>query len=125
MSPKSIVFPGIAAAVVAAIALILAGPSATALTGHRSSTVPSGKDVVVIIRNYAYTPDTVTVKAGTTITVTNRDMTQHTLTANNGAFDTGTIQPGQTKRIMVSKAGTYPYHCAFHAFMTGTIKVVS
>jgi plastocyanin len=125
VSPRSIAFPSIAAAVVAAVALILAGPSTTASAGHGSRTVLSGKNVVVIIKDYAYSPDNFTVKAGTTITVTNRDMTQHTLTANNGAFDTGTIQPGQTKPILASKPGTYPYHCAFHAFMTGTIKVVS
>ncbi len=77
-----------------------------------------------MIQNYAYHPDSLTVRAGTTVTVVNRDMTQHTLTANDGAFDTGTVQPGQTRRLTLRRSGTFMYHCDFHAFMTGTVTVV-
>lgn len=122
---RSILIPSLAAVVVAIVALILAGhstPATTAPATH-SSRRAAGGHVVITIKSYGYSPDRITVKPGTMITVINRDMTQHTLTANNATFDTGTIQPGQTKRITVTKAGAYPYHCAFHAFMTGTITV--
>lgn len=76
-----------------------------------------------MIENYGYHPDSLTVRAGTTVTVVNRDMTQHTLTANDGAFDTGTLQPGQARRLRLRRPGRFPYHCEFHAFMTGTITV--
>ncbi len=124
MRAWSIALPSAAAVVVAAIALILAGPS-TSTGKSRLSQVLSSRTVGLTIKNYAYSPGSITVRAGTTLVVTNRDMTPHTLTANDGAFDTGTIQPGQTRRVGLSKAGMYPYHCAFHAFMTGTIDVVS
>ncbi len=76
------------------------------------------------IKNYAFAPVSLTVKAGAHITWTNRDTTAHTATADQGAFDTQTINPGQSGTINFKRPGTYTYHCAFHAFMTGTIKVV-
>ncbi|MDQ6778909.1 MAG: plastocyanin/azurin family copper-binding protein [Actinomycetota bacterium] len=52
------------------------------------------------------------------------DSTEHTATANNGTtFDTGPIQPGQTKTFTFTTAGTYGYHCSLHPFMTGTVIV--
>ncbi len=76
------------------------------------------------IVNYAFVPGTLTVRAGTTITVTNRDSTAHTATASSGAFDSGTLKPGQSARFALREPGAYVYVCQFHAFMTGTIKVV-
>ena len=58
------------------------------------------------------------------ITVTNTDPTAHTATANSGVFDTGTLNQGQSAHLRLTKPGTYLYHCQFHAFMVGTIKVV-
>jgi len=94
-------------------------------SGSQSSAVVMGKTAKVKVYMFAFEPDTLTVKAGTRITFTNHDMTAHTATALNEAFDTGTIAPGQSKTIVVRKAGTYRYHCLFHEFMTGTIKVIS
>jgi plastocyanin len=128
MKPRALIIPAVVAGAVAVIALLAAGSPTSPATnsGARAQTggsVASGH-VVVVIQNYAYHPDTLTVRAGTTISVVNRDMTQHTLTANDGAFTTGTIQPGQTKQLTLRRTGTFPYHCLFHAFMTGTLKVV-
>ncbi len=67
-----------------------------------------------------YQPNPVHVKAGTTITVTNLDGTDHSLTADNGSFDTGVFSTG-SKTITITKAGTYTFHCRIHNFMTGTI----
>ncbi|HWF54181.1 MAG TPA: cupredoxin domain-containing protein [Solirubrobacteraceae bacterium] len=123
MRLRPLLFPGVAAIAVLIIALALASHQTTA-SGARSTTV-SGKTASVKVDMYAFTPATLTVKAGTRITFTNHDSTAHTATANVGSFDTGTINPGQSKTIVVKRPGTYPYHCAFHAFMTGTLKVVS
>lgn len=95
------------------------GPSGARAT--RTVTAGSG---AVTIRNYAFAPQTLTVKVGTRVTWTNRDATAHTATMDQGALDTGTINPGQSKTIDFTRPGTYAYHCAFHAFMTGTIRVV-
>jgi plastocyanin len=123
MRLRSIVVPGLAAAVVAVAALLFANGSGSS-GSHPSSAVSKASNVAIKIQNFAYSPATLTVRAGTTLSITNRDMTAHTLTANDGAFDSGTIQPGQTVRVTVHKAGTFPYHCEFHAFMSGTLKVV-
>ena len=61
--------------------------------------------------------------AGTTLTVTNADSDAHTLTADDGSFDTGTIDPGASATITLDQPGTYTYHCNFHQSMTGTITV--
>ena len=64
------------------------------------------------------------MRAGTKVTVTNNDSTAHTATATSGAFDSGTVTPGKSISFTLDKPGVYHYYCQFHAFMTGTIKVV-
>ncbi len=77
----------------------------------------------VTIHNFKFSPDNPTVKVGATITVHNEDSTTHTFTADNKAFDTGDIPAGGTKTVTVSKAGSYPFMCTIHPFMTGTLTV--
>jgi plastocyanin len=81
--------------------------------------------VTVAISNYAFSPAHLTVRAGTQITFTNHDATAHTATADHGGCDTGTIAPRHSRTIDVRRPGKYPYHCLFHAFMTGSLTVVS
>ncbi len=78
----------------------------------------------IIIKNFAFSPATLTVAPGTTVTVTNRDQVSHTLTAVTGAFTTGDIGPGQSRPITAPKrAGRYAYMCSIHQYMTGTLVV--
>jgi plastocyanin len=64
------------------------------------------------------------VKAGQTITVTNKDSVAHTLTDRNGAFNTGAIQGGgSTTFVAPSMAGSYQLKCTFHPSMSGTLVV--
>jgi plastocyanin len=77
----------------------------------------------VTISGYAYQPATLTVMRGAKITFTNHDQTAHTATSNTTGFDSGTIKPGHSASVTVTKAGTYTYYCQFHAFMHGTIIV--
>jgi plastocyanin len=120
---KSLTLPAVAVIVVAAIALALAHGRGGA-TQTASLRVVRGHAARLTIANYAFTPQSLVVSAGTTIMVRNTDSTDHTATARSGAFDTGTIKPGQTARFTITNPGTYPYYCQFHAFMTGTITVV-
>lgn len=79
-----------------------------------------------MIKGYAYDPATITVSAGTTVSWTNDDPTEHTATAADGSFDTGTINGhGATARVVLDKPGTYDYMCEFHQFMRGTVIVQS
>ncbi len=71
----------------------------------------------------AYTPHA--YEADRTVVVTNKDSSEHTATADTpGGFDSGALQPGQAAHIKLSQVGTFAYHCSFHAFMRGVIKVV-
>lgn len=93
-------------------------------SGGSSSSTASGGKATVTIKNFKYMPATLTVKAGTKVTFVNQDSAEHTATAQNQSiFNTGTLNHGQSKTVTVSKAGTYPYSCLFHAFMHGTLVV--
>ncbi len=77
----------------------------------------------VEIKDYAFTPPTLTVPAGTTVTWTNNDTVPHTTTAQDGSFDSGNLNPGQSFSFTFSTPGSYPYVCQYHAGMQGTIVV--
>lgn len=124
MRIRPLLLPVAAAAIVLIVGLALGGSPATA-PGSQSAAVSTAKTATVDISMFAFAPDTLAVRVGTRITFINHDQTAHTATALGGAFGTGTIEPGQRRSIVLDRAGTYRYHCLFHAFMTGTIKVVA
>jgi plastocyanin len=96
-------------------------PPATPTTG--SSAGATGTHTI-IIKNFAFAPSTITVAPGASVTVTNTDQVAHTVTSSKGAFDTGDIQPGQSKTITAPNTpGSYPYICSIHQYMTGTLVV--
>ena len=77
----------------------------------------------IVIKDFDFAPKTLEAKAGS-VTVENEDGTNHSVTADDGAFDTGRFDSG-TKQLDVTKPGTYTYHCAVHPFMTGTLVVTA
>lgn len=77
----------------------------------------------VFIQGMAFSPSTITVTAGTTVTWTNKDGVAHTVTSNTGSFDSGSINPNGTYSHMFSTAGTFPYKCTIHPTMTATVIV--
>jgi plastocyanin len=124
VNPRSLILPTIVAAVVAAAALLFSHGSGSSVSAG-ASTAPLSGHVKIDISNFMYSPTVLTVKVGSTITVTNTDEAEHTATSDTeGAFDTGTLNKGQSMSFKVNKVGTFSYHCSFHAFMHGTIKVV-
>ena len=104
--------------------------SSTAAASGPTLSIPAGASTA---GNPSYTPDTLTVKKGDVITVTNDDTAPHTVT--NGAtpgdadagklFDTSIIMPAATAQIDTAtvEAGDHPFHCTVHPFMTGTLTV--
>jgi plastocyanin len=107
--------------VVAAGSMAAAGCGGEAGTATaETSTAPAGK---VAIADFDYDPKAVTVQAGTTVTWANSDEAAHTATADDGSFDTGTLEKGDSKAVSLDEPGTYTYYCRFHAFMTATVEV--
>ena len=101
-----------------------AGPPGTPLTILQGSSVQGSPD---------FDPDSLTVKKGDKITVTNKDTLPHTVTSGTGPtdpnsakqFDTSIIEPGATADIETTNLtpGDYPFHCAVHPYMTGKLVV--
>lgn len=116
-----------AAAIVAAAALGLSacGGGSPPDAAHRPGSAPvAAGHGTVVISNFAFHPSNFTVAPGARITVTNKDSVTHTFTADDGAFDTHDLAPGRTAAVRApTKAGTYPFRCTIHQFMTGTLTV--
>ncbi|MDW0172105.1 MAG: cupredoxin domain-containing protein [Nitrososphaeraceae archaeon] len=101
-----------------------AGPAGTPLTILEGSSVQGSPD---------FDPDTLTVKKGDKITVTNKDTLPHTVTSGTGPtdpnsakqFDTSIIEPAATADIETTNLtpGDYPFHCTVHPYMTGKLVV--
>ena len=96
-------------------------PTATATAPTGSATAGGGS--TVDIKNFMFTPMTLSVPAGTTVTWKFDDSTQHTVAANDNSFASSALASGQTFTHTFAAAGTVAYHCSIHPFMTGTISV--
>lgn len=88
-----------------------------------ATSVPRTAPNNIAIVGFAFNPKTLTIKVGTKIIWTNDDPSIHTVTADNGAFGSGSLPPGGTFSFTFTKAGTYSYHCKIHSSMKATIIV--
>ncbi len=78
----------------------------------------------VVIDNFNYSPSSITVSVGDKVVWRNDDNVSHTVTSDTGSeLDSGSMSSGNTYEHTFNTAGTYPYHCTFHAGMTGTVIV--
>ena len=89
----------------------------------QSAQTSAGAQVAVSIANFAFDPNPVSVAVGDTVTWTNNDGVPHTVTANDGSFQSGTLQPGQSFSFTFTAPGSFAYHCEFHANMSGQVDV--
>jgi len=94
-----------------------------AMIGSGIGSVAVAADHGVNIAGFAFSPDTITIAVGDSVTWTNGDSVSHTATADDASFDTGTIGAGTSKSVMFSTAGTFAYHCRIHSSMTATVVV--
>ncbi|MBX7554806.1 plastocyanin/azurin family copper-binding protein [Streptomyces sp. NPDC004232] len=91
-----------------------AGAAAAPVTGN-----------AVAIKNFAFSPTTLKVRAGTTVTWTNQDTDAHTVTsaASAGPLHSAALTTHATYSYTFTKPGTYAYLCTIHPFMTATVEV--
>ncbi|MFE1881378.1 cupredoxin domain-containing protein [Streptomyces diastatochromogenes] len=91
-----------------------AGAAAAPVTGN-----------AVAIKNFAFSPATLKVKAGTTVTWTNQDTDAHTVTSagSGGPLHSAALAPHATYTYTFTKPGTFAYLCTIHPFMTATVEV--
>jgi plastocyanin len=93
-----------------------------------NAAAPSGdavRSAKVEIEDFAYGPDPVTIEEGGKVIWLNRDSAPHTATAEDGSFDTGTLEEGKLESETFKEPGTYAYVCSIHPDMHGTVEVVA
>jgi plastocyanin len=78
---------------------------------------------MVGIKEFKYTPPTLTVRSGTTVTWVNHDEETHTVTSATGAFGSAGLVNEDTFAQTFTKPGTYQYFCALHPHMRATVAV--
>jgi plastocyanin len=77
----------------------------------------------VTVENAMFGPATLTIGVGTTVTWVNHDSDLHTVTSSQGLFASPGLDSGDTFAHLFTTPGTYPYFCALHPHMKGTIIV--
>ncbi|MEV6839033.1 cupredoxin family copper-binding protein [Streptomyces sp. NPDC051133] len=92
---------------------------------HSGGSAPRVAGNAVAINNFAFSPAALKVKAGTTVTWTNRDADAHTVTSagSGGPLHSAALATHATYSYTFTKPGTYAYLCTIHPFMTGTVEV--
>lgn len=104
--------------------LVLAVCIGFVVTGvARAGEKPAAQMQTVVIHGFRYAPAVVTANVGDTIVWKNTDIVSHTVTAEDGSFNSGKIAPGTTWKLVAKKRGTHAYRCTPHPNMHGTLVV--
>ena len=104
-------------AALALVLIVVMAPSAGA-TGTTTTTTTT-----VSIQDFFFSPANVSVQPGTTVTWVNDGNVPHTVTSDDGQFDSGVLMPGDSYTVMFKGQGTITYYCAIHPSMTGSVTV--
>ncbi|MGE5297775.1 MAG: plastocyanin/azurin family copper-binding protein [Acidobacteriaceae bacterium] len=107
-------------------------PNAAAQSPQVVSQPPAASSSIssVTIGDDFFTPQNISIPAGTTVTWANSGTMAHTVTADNGSFNSGTLNPGMSFSETFPTPGTFPYYCQFHGArggigMSGMVTVTS
>ncbi|MFI9387674.1 cupredoxin family copper-binding protein [Kutzneria sp. NPDC052558] len=125
---------GIAVLGLAVLALTACSPAASTPGPSTSMSMPTAAQSTsdqpvatntVSIKNFAFDPPSITVKAGATVTWTNADQDPHTVTSNgkSGPLNSKPLNQGDTFQFTFTQAGAFSYLCTIHPFMTATVTV--
>ena len=110
-----------------AVCALLGAPAPSGAAQGSSATpatrVAKAEGPQVTIDNFTFSPATLTVPSGTTVTWTNQDDMVHTVTEANRGFSSKGLETGDTYAHTFTEPGTYAYFCALHPRMTATVIV--
>ena len=108
----------------AATSIMLAAAVLPGSTQTETAPPPAVTSAQVSIDNFTFTPQTLTVKAGTTVTWTNRDDIPHGIASDTKAFTRSkALDTDDSYSVTFTTPGTFKYFCFIHPHMTGTIIV--
>jgi plastocyanin len=108
-----------AAVLLVALAMLAGCGSKTATPTTPKAKTPQTTGKSVSIKNISFEPSTITVKVGDTVTWTNNDNVDHTVTGSG--MDSGTMKPGDTYKHQFNTVGTFNYQCTVHPAMLGQV----
>lgn len=77
----------------------------------------------IVIKDFMFAPNSLTVKAGSTVTWANKDDEPHSVVSDTGLFRSGAVNTNETFSFKFDKPGMYHFTCAIHPRMVGTIIV--
>ena len=109
--------------VILAVLIPLLAGSASSRIGPVAA--QSGAEIAVQVVDFAFEPAMVMIEPGTTVTWTNAGDRPHTVTADDGSFDSGRLDPGETFSYTFDQPGTFTYVCGFHPEMQGSVMVAA
>jgi plastocyanin len=109
----------------AVLVLLQAGGAARVAKSAPAETPAPASAAEVKIDNFSFSPTTLTVAPGTTVTWTNRDDIPHTVVSTDDpkAFKSKVLDTDEKFSYTFTKAGTFAYFCSMHPKMTGTVVV--
>jgi plastocyanin len=99
-----------------------ASPS-TGTQAQPTSGGATGPSAAVTIKDKAFSPETLTVSVGTTVTWTNKDPMSHIVSARDRLFMSDLLGEGKSFSYTFTTAGTYEYYCTIHPTMAGKVIV--
>ena len=105
------------------VILILGIVAFSGCTQNQQTTTGQNAPNTVIIQNFAFNPDTLTVPVGTTVTWINQESTPHDVVSDTGAFTSPSLNTGANYTYTFNQAGEYPYHCGIHPSMKAKVIV--
>ena len=102
--------------------------AAAALSPAGFANAPDGASAApaagtIMIKDFAFSPATLTVSRGARVTWMNVDGEPHTVASTSGAFRSGALDQQETFSFEFDEPGTYRYVCTIHPHMSGTITV--
>jgi plastocyanin len=106
--------------------LVLTAVSAAMLWGITTlspSTAAIPEPIRIVAKDFMFAPNSLTVKAGSTVTWANMDDEPHSVVSDTGMFRSGAMDTNESFSFKFDKPGTYHFTCSIHPRMVGTIVV--
>ncbi len=91
-------------------------------SGGDTTTPPASQSATITIEGFSF-GDPVTIAAGDTVTIENKDSVAHSWTSDDDVFNSGSIDPDGEFEFTFEAAGEYPFHCRIHPSMKGSLTV--
>lgn len=115
--------PSPSTATVSATTTTATSNASTSIATSSPSPSASAASQTVVIQGFSFQPASITIQTGASVTWQNDDPVSHQIVSNTNAFSSPVLNTGGGYTHVFDQAGTYPYHCGIHPYMTGLITV--